>query len=185
MWNRAILVWELNLKPRKYRLHLTWKVYCVILLKLFYSQLCNHYLQWGKKKMEIRRGNLLHGKRKRTKQLLQQKPIPAIEFQISKEFLWISLIGSKIPRPRGWKLKSQLGHKSRYWCASLHSCLTLCDPGDCSPPSFSVQGILQARLLEWVAMPSSGRSSQPRNQTRSFKSPALAGGFFTTSATWG
>ena len=107
--------------PRKYRLHLTWKVYCVILLKLFYSQLCNHYLQWGKKKMEIRRGNLLHGKRKRTKQLLQQKPIPAIEFQISKEFLWISLIGSKIPRPRGWKLKSQLGHKSRYWCACMPS----------------------------------------------------------------
>ena len=121
MWNRAILVWELNLKPRKHRLHLTWKVYCVIHLKLFYSQICNHYLWWGKKKMEIRRGNLLHGKRKRTKQVLQQKPIPAIEFQISKEFLQISLIGSKIPRPKGWKLKSQLGHKSRYWCACMPS----------------------------------------------------------------
>ena len=69
MWNRAILVWELNLKPRKHRLHLTWKVYCVIRLELFYSQLCNHYLWWGKKKIEIRRGNLLHGKRKRTKQV--------------------------------------------------------------------------------------------------------------------
>ena len=35
------------------------------------------------------------------------------------------------------------------------SCLTLCDPMDCSPPGSSVHGILQARILEWVAMPSS------------------------------
>ena len=37
----------------------------------------------------------------------------------------------------------------------LQLCLTLCDPMDCSPPGSSVQGILQARILEWVAMPSS------------------------------
>ena len=37
-------------------------------------------------------------------------------------------------------------------CAkSLQSCPTLCDPIDCSPPGFSVHGILQARKLEWVA----------------------------------
>ena len=35
------------------------------------------------------------------------------------------------------------------------SCPTLCDPTDCSPPGSSVHGILQARILEWVAMPSS------------------------------
>ena len=34
-------------------------------------------------------------------------------------------------------------------------CLTLCDPMDCSPSASSVHGILQARILEWVAMPSS------------------------------
>ena len=34
---------------------------------------------------------------------------------------------------------------------SLQSCLILCDPMDCSPPDFSVHGILQARILEWVA----------------------------------
>ena len=39
-----------------------------------------------------------------------------------------------------------------------HSCPTLCDPMDCSPPGSSVRGILQARILEWVAMPSSGDS---------------------------
>ena len=38
---------------------------------------------------------------------------------------------------------------------SLQPCLTLCDPTDCSPPGSSVRGILQARILEWVAMPSS------------------------------
>ena len=37
----------------------------------------------------------------------------------------------------------------------LQSCLTLCDPMDCSPSGSSVHGILQARILEWVAMPSS------------------------------
>ena len=41
-------------------------------------------------------------------------------------------------------------------CAkALQSCPTLCDPMDCSLPGSSVHGILQARILEWVAMPSS------------------------------
>ena len=47
----------------------------------------------------------------------------------------------------------------------LQVCPTLCDPRDCSPPGSSVHGILQARLLEWVAMPSLRGSSQPRDQT--------------------
>ena len=42
-------------------------------------------------------------------------------------------------------------------------CLTLCHTMDCSPPDSSVHGILQARTLEWVAMPSSRGSSQCRN----------------------
>ena len=49
---------------------------------------------------------------------------------------------------------------------SLPSCPTLCDPIDGSPPGSAVPGILQARILEWVATPSSRGSSQPRNQTR-------------------
>ena len=44
-------------------------------------------------------------------------------------------------------------------------CLTLCDSTDCSPPGSSVHGILQARILEWVAIPFSRGSSQPRDQT--------------------
>ena len=67
-------------------------------------------------------------------------------------------------------------------CAKLlQSCLTLCDPMDCSPPRSSVHGILQARILEWVAMLSSGRSSQPKDRTHVSYVPALAGGFLTTS----
>ena len=44
-------------------------------------------------------------------------------------------------------------------------CLILCNPVDCSPSGSSVHGVLQARMLEWVAMPSSRESSQPRDQT--------------------
>ena len=46
------------------------------------------------------------------------------------------------------------------------SCLTLCYPVDCSPPGSSVHGILQARILEWVAIPFSSGSSQPRDRTQ-------------------
>ena len=42
-------------------------------------------------------------------------------------------------------------------------CLTLCDPMDYSPPGSSVHGISQARILEWVAMPSSRASSQTKD----------------------
>ena len=51
-------------------------------------------------------------------------------------------------------------------CVCAHSCSTLCYTMDCSPPGSSVHGILQARTPEWVAMPSSRRSSPPRQQTR-------------------
>ena len=45
------------------------------------------------------------------------------------------------------------------------SCPTLCDPMDCNRPGSSVHGILQARILEWVAISFSRGSSQPRDQT--------------------
>ena len=50
------------------------------------------------------------------------------------------------------------------WSVS-QSCLSLCDPMDCSPPSSSVHGIPQTRTARWVAMPSSRGSSQLRDQT--------------------
>ena len=49
---------------------------------------------------------------------------------------------------------------------SYFSCVRLCvTPMDCSLPGYSVHGILQERLLEWVARPFSRESSQPRDQT--------------------
>ena len=61
--------------------------------------------------------------------------------------------------------------QSPFWCLHVcvvvaESCLTLCDPMDCSSPGSSVHGILQARILEWVASPFSKRSSRPRDQTQ-------------------
>ena len=60
------------------------------------------------------------------------------------------------------------------------SCLTLCDPMDCSLPGSSIHGIFQARVLEWVAISFSRGSSQSRNQTHVF---CIAGGFFTAEPT--
>ena len=50
-------------------------------------------------------------------------------------------------------------------CLVTQSCLSLCDPTDCSPPGSSVHGILQARIVKCVAMPSSRGSSPPRDWT--------------------
>ena len=70
-------------------------------------------------------------------------------------------------------------------CAQLLNCVQLCNPKDCSLPGSSVHGILQASMLEWVAISFSRGSSQPRDQTNPcLVSPELVGGFFTTSATW-
>ena len=60
------------------------------------------------------------------------------------------------------------------------SCLTLCNPMDCSSPSSSVHGNLQARILEWVAIPFSRGSSQPRDWTQVSSN---AGRFFTVWVT--
>ena len=58
----------------------------------------------------------------------------------------------------------------------LQSCSTLCNPMDCSPPGSSVCGILQARILEWVATSfSRGSPSISRIKPTSLMSPALAG----------
>ena len=75
--------------------------------------------------------------------------------------------------------------KLRECAKSLQSCPILCDPVHYRPSSSSVHRTLQARILEWVTMPSSRGSSWPKDQiSASLMSPALAGGFFTTSATW-
>ena len=67
---------------------------------------------------------------------------------------------------------------------SLQLCLTVCDPMDCNLLGSSVHGILQERILEWVAMPSSRGSSQPRDRTCVSNISWLADKFFSMRATW-
>ena len=70
----------------------------------------------------------------------------------------------KVPE-NGPKEKANLSEKIRkpLLRAVSQSCLTLCNPMNCSPPGSSVHRILQARILEWGAMPSSRESPQPRS----------------------
>ena len=65
---------------------------------------------------------------------------------------------------------------SRLYTKLLQPCPALCAPMGCSPPGSSVRGISQARVLEWVAIPSTRGSSQPRDQTRV---SCIAGRLFT------
>ena len=69
-------------------------------------------------------------------------------------------------------------------CVSVSVCVcvlvlshALCDPMDCNPPGSSVLGILQVRILEWVAISSSKGSSEPGDHV-----PCIAGRFFTTES---
>ena len=88
--------------------------------------------------------------------------------------------------PRIWFQYLFFNHWPACLCAkSLQSCLTLCSSMDFSSPGSSIHGILQARILKWTAMPSSRGSSWSTDWIRAFLiSLALAGRFFTTSATW-
>ena len=80
------------------------------------------------------------------------------------------------PRPSStkWVFDYNFTHSK---CLVAQSCTTLCDPMDCRPPGSSVHEILQARVLEWVAMPSSRGSSQPNDQNQVSR---IAGRFFTS-----
>ena len=79
-----------------------------------------------------------------------------------------------------WKMKVSTLKKKRNWKRKLLSCVWLYDPMDCSPSGFSVHGILQARILEWVAIPFSRGSSWSRDRTWVSH---IVGRFFTIWAT--
>ena len=70
--------------------------------------------------------------------------------------------------------------QSESCCVCAQLCLTFGDPMECSLPGFSVHGILQARILEWVAISYPCGSSQSRDQTRVFCTYCTAGCFFTS-----
>ena len=66
----------------------------------------------------------------------------------------------------------------------LQSCLTLGNPVDCSLPGSTVHRLLQARILKWVAMPSSRGSSPPKDGTHISYVSCMADGFSTASTAW-
>ena len=72
------------------------------------------------------------------------------------------------------------GYCKRMRAKLLQLCLTLYDPMDCSLPDSSVHGILQARILKWVAISSSSGYFQPKDWTHVSCSSWIAGRFFTT-----
>ena len=92
----------------------------------------------------------------------------------SGAFLGSPVIKTLSPMQGAWvrslvgKLRSHTPHNSESVVAQL--CPTLCDPMDCSPPGSSVHGILQARIMEWVAIPF---SRDPPDQGIEPRSPAL------------
>ena len=61
---------------------------------------------------------------------------------------------------------------------------TLCNPMDCSLTGYTVHGIFQAKIMEWVSISYSRDLPDPEVGPMSLASPALVGRFFNTSATW-
>ena len=74
-------------------------------------------------------------------------------------------------RPALCRIQQNQLHAFKMWtfwncvCLVAQLCLTLWDPMGCGLPGYSVHGVLQTRILEWVAMPSSKGFSQPRDST--------------------
>ena len=72
-----------------------------------------------------------------------------------KKFFFFTLLAT----PRSALYHSSLTLKVKVLVT--HSCPTLCNPMDCSPPGSSVHGVFQARIREWVAIPPPGHLSEP------------------------
>ena len=106
--------------------------------------------------------------------------------------VWLATAHGVTKSPTGWATKHSIVQHTHIYrdtridshicamcavCLVTQSCPTLCNPMDNSPQGFSVNGNLQARILEWIAMPSSRTSSQLRDQTQV---SWIAGIFFTS-----
>ena len=101
-----------------------------------------------------------------------------IKSEVIRNIIWFPVI---------WLLtkvtKKAQGSSMRVCICMLSRFIALCDRMDGSPPGSSVRRILQARILEWVAMPSFRTLPEPEIKPGSLLSPALTGGFFTSSTT--
>jgi len=89
---------------------------------------------------------------------------------LSKSLIWFSVDGKAVFPSRFLIWEQTMVEVMKImevkWGEVTQSCPTLCDPMDCSPPGSLVHGIFQAWILEWVAIPFSRGSSQPRDRTQ-------------------
>ena len=128
--------------------------------------------------------DLLTGRAGKERQKLHCAPLEALSQ--GSRVLWTEFLspwnGGILPRPEKAQRRWRQEERSLEWrqiscwsisleicccyCLVAQSCPTYCDPMDCSPPSSSVHGLSQARLLEWVAISFSRGSFQPRAGTR-------------------
>ena len=117
--------------------------------------------------------------------LNQKQMLPVIMYSFAIHFLWQRKVKLMPVFSVGSVLyicfQSAIHHGACcFWVLVAQSCLTLCNPMDCSPPGSSVHGIFQARILEWVGIPFSRGSSRSRDWTQF---SCTAGRFFTDWAT--
>ena len=75
------------------------------------------------------------------------------------------MLSDQHPKTQKWKLLRERWERWKSESEVAQSCPTLCSCMDCSLPGSSTHGIFQARILEWVAIPFSRGSSQPKDQT--------------------
>ena len=94
---------------------------------------------------------------------------------------FLSAVLSMTVKKQMWEARKR---EDSHRCVHAKSRPALCSPVDCSLPGSSVHGISQAETLEWVPFPPPGDLHDPGIEPASLGSPALAHGFFTTSATW-
>ena len=86
-----------------------------------------------------------------------------IQTEIMKGVQILEMQGLSYDQKKGTGFLERRKYKNCMPAKSLQSCPTLCNPMDCSLPVSSVDGMVQARILEWVAIPSPRGSSQPRD----------------------
>jgi len=130
---------------------------------LFYSNMDSTVLKKWKARMRL--GNTIQVPRKQN--LIPRVDLGDLRVGISLNFVPYM---SSLPHPSPSFEKTRL-HKDRHLLSvfivlvvlAAQSCLTLCDPMDCSPLGSSAHGISQSRILEWVAISSSRQSSRPRD----------------------
>ena len=111
--------------------------------------------------------------------VMQQRWCSSEYFEARAEGLGV---GMRERESQRWSQRCWFKHHKNKNCAQ--SCLTLCNPMDCRPPGSSVDGMFPGKNTGEGCISYSRGSSQHRDRTHNFVPPALAGSFFTTSATW-